>query len=71
MAPESEDGGISGVTYLAQLVEFVFAMREKLRSINEVFFVTLPTIWRKNKCHKNIIFFFQRTPTTTSPSASA
>ncbi len=36
MAPESEDGGISGVTYLAQLVEFVFAMREKLRSINEV-----------------------------------
>ncbi len=35
IAPESEDGGISAITYLAQLVEFVFGMRDKLRSINE------------------------------------
>ncbi len=35
IAPESEDGGISAVTYLAQLVEFVMGMRDKLRSINE------------------------------------
>ncbi len=35
IAPESEDGGISAVTYLAQLAEFVFAMRDRLRNINE------------------------------------
>ena len=35
IVPESEDGGISAVTYLAQLIEFVFGMRDKLNSINE------------------------------------
>ena len=35
IAPESEDGGISAIAYLAQLIEFVFGMRDKLNSINE------------------------------------
>ena len=30
-----EDNGISAVHYMAQLVEFVFGMREKLSNINE------------------------------------
>jgi len=32
---EREDGGASAVGYLAQLVEFVFGLRDRLRSINE------------------------------------
>jgi adenylate cyclase 1 len=32
---DREDGGASAVAYLAQLVEFVFGMRDRLRSINE------------------------------------
>lgn len=35
IADESEDGGLSAIHYLAQLVEYVFGMREKLTSINE------------------------------------
>ena len=30
-----EDGGISAIRYMAQLVEYVFGMRDKLASINE------------------------------------
>ena len=35
IADEKEDGGLSAMTYLTQLVEYVFGMREKLHSINE------------------------------------
>ncbi len=32
---DNEDNGISAIRYMAQLVEFVFGMREKLANINE------------------------------------
>jgi len=35
IANDREDGGASAIAYLAQLVEFVFGMRDRLRSINE------------------------------------
>ncbi|XP_059084540.1 Ca(2+)/calmodulin-responsive adenylate cyclase-like isoform X4 [Tigriopus californicus] len=35
VADDKDDGGLSAVTYLSQLVEFVFGMREKLQCINE------------------------------------
>ena len=35
IADEKDDGGLSARTFLAQLVEFVFGLREKLQSINE------------------------------------
>ena len=32
---DSDDGGISAIHYMAQLVEYVFGMRDKLANINE------------------------------------
>ena len=32
---DNEDGGLSAVHYMAQLVEYVFGMREKLQNIND------------------------------------
>eukprot|EP00095_Tigriopus_kingsejongensis_P012404 snap_masked-scaffold755_size101758-processed-gene-0.9 protein:Tk12404 transcript:snap_masked-scaffold755_size101758-processed-gene-0.9-mRNA-1 annotation:"adenylate cyclase" len=35
IADDKDDGGLSAITYLTQLIEFVFGMREKLQCINE------------------------------------